>query len=235
MTYGLVFSAGKETRFDDKKPKTLSMIGDICLLDHQISCLKPFCDEVFVVCSVENECYFDKYNKIVISSGYGCGDAVWKALNKINMSYFTKVFITWGDCVVNCEVLKEMYYNCISGLYRNTVIIPCSYEKNPYVRIIPMSNGKVSVEFGKYNEVKGPGLHDFGVFLGYGIVIEKFLNDFHGNIYNNKTMTYIHKHNNEMQFLDVFNETEIKAHLLQIDGIPIQSFNTKEELKKIKL
>jgi hypothetical protein len=45
---------------------------------------------------------------------------------------------------------------------------------------------------------------------------------------------YKHKHGDEMQFLDIFNETEIDGLLLQIENVRPLSFNSIKELHEIQ-
>lgn len=234
MTYGLIFSAGKETRFDDDKPKALSIIGDVCLLDHNVSCLSKYCDIVYIVCNHDNKCWFDGYNTITIDSGYGCGDAVLQALANIHFNYSDNVYIAWGDCVLSNEVILRTQSTIGNG-NKDCVVIPCTFEHNPYVRLIPCEHQHAKVEFAKYGEVNGSGFHDFGIFHGRANYILQYLSQFHAKIYDKNANKYVHKHNNEMQFLDVLNETDIEVLLLPFDDAIVKSFNTKEELKKIRL
>lgn len=230
MRYGLIFSAGKETRFDCDKPKSLSAINGECLLDHNIDVLLHFCDKVFVVCSMDNEHFFDGYNKIVINSGKGCGDAVLNALKNVHFLPNDSCIILWGDCIAQEAVCKRMV-DCFN---KHEVIIPCHYENEPYVKLTyrPKSHKSIKVEFRRYGEVNGQGLHDFGIFLGSCDSLLYSLNKFAVKI-TDSNGEYHHKHGNEMQFLDLFNETEINGELLEIKDKKPLSFNTKQELYEI--
>lgn len=233
MIYGLIISAGKETRFHDSKPKALSMIGNVCLLDHNIACLKNFCDKVVVVCNNENEQWFGKYEHIVITSGFGCGDAVLRALDEFSFDATDQVFVSWGDCVLSNKVLQNTKEKVGD---KHCLGIPCAIEQKPYVRLVKHDNkGNVRVEFGKYGEVNGSGYHDFGVFYGYAKYIRFFLYVFHDKAFDCESGQYKHRHGNEMQFLDVCNETDIDVMLIPMNESKAQSFNTKYELKSIKL
>lgn len=227
MRYGLIFSAGKETRFDDDKPKSLSMINGKCLLDHNIDVLTPFCNKIFVVCSIANQHFFDCYDKIVIDSGKGCGDAVFQALQRLVFYPDDSCIILWGDCVAQESVCKRM----VKKFKHQEVVIPCFYEVEPYVRLLYRQKSKktIAVEFGKYGEICGPGLHDFGIFLGSCKDLSYRLHSFAAKI-TNVDGEYHHKHGNEMQFLDLFNETEASVELLEVKDVKPLSFNTKEEL-----
>lgn len=230
MRYGLIFSAGKETRFDDDKPKSLSTINGKCLLDHNIEVLEHFCNSTLVVCSTNNQHYFEGYDKIVIDSGKGCGDAVFQALQKFYFFPNDSCIILWGDCVSQESICKRMveFYN------NKEVVIPCFYENEPYVRLSyrQIPNKSINVEFGKYGEVSGPGFHDFGIFLAPCRYLLYYLDDFATKI-KGKNGEYSHKHGNEMQFLDLFNETDIYGELLEIQDVKPLSFNTKEELYEL--
>jgi len=59
----------------------------------------------------------------------------------------------------------------------------------------------------------------------------KYLEIFANKITVNNS--YVHKHNNEMQFLDIFNETDIDGYIQEM-YINDYSFNTIDELEKIK-
>lgn len=233
MTYGFIFCAGNETRFDGDKPKSLSVINCECLLDNNIILLSNYCNKVFVVCSNTNNHHFDGYDKIVIDSGKGCGDAVLKALGQFVFLPYDRCIILWGDCILQESVIKQMMLN---SDIKNHVTIPCHYEEKPYVRLTYSNQdcSTIKVEFGKYNEVCGPGFHDYGLFLSYANYLKYHLNLFCLEIID-ENGDYKHKHGNEMQFLDVFNETEIQAKLIEIQDVKPLSFNTKEELYELKL
>lgn len=227
---GLIMSAGNETRFEGDKPKSLSMIGDKCLLDMNIGVLKEFCNDVKVVVSTKNESYFHGYDTITIESGKGCGDAVMKALAELKCSSSDTCIIMWGDCIANREVIELMLGRTLD-VY--DIIVPCHYESKPYVSLTKVS-GYISASFSKYGEIgaKEHGFHDFGMFYGFCNIIASSLMDLanrHVDVHGN----YIHKHGNELNFLDIFNETEIVGDLLEIDDIEPKSFNTLEELSNL--
>lgn len=230
--YGFIIAAGKQSRFNSKIPKALSKVGNSTLLSLNVDNLNLFCDDVYVVCSKENLDYFKNlgYNIIPIKSGKGCGDAVMKALD-IKSKLFNNLdtcFIQWGDSFQ----VKETYSKMIKE-YSSRVIIPCNLEKNPYVSV-EQQGLNVNVKFSKYGEYTGSeGFHDLSVFYGNVKQILKSLHLFRNKIYKNNK--YVHKHGNEMQFLDVFNETGLNAEILDMKGIKSYSFNTVEELNEIKL
>lgn len=226
MIYGFIIAAGNQSRFDSDIPKALIKINNSCLLDKNVENMSRVCDRVYVVCSTHNYKYFEDYNSIVIDSGYGCGDAVMKALNKIDFKADDTCFVQWGDSYQ----LNNSIYNRLIDNYRNSVIIPCEVSEKPYVQILE-NDDKVKVLFSKYNEQITKGYHDLSLFYGNSNNLKFYLNDFHDKIYLDGK--YTHKHNNEMQFLDVFNDTDIKASILYLEDCKSFSFNTKEELKNI--
>lgn len=226
MIYGLIFSAGKETRFDDEYPKCFSLFNGTSFLDRNISSLNNICDKVLVVTSVDNEQFFKEYEHISIESGNGCGDAVLKALQQLSLSEDDYCFIQWGDCL--CRSIEDIYKTYFL-MELNCIVIPCSWEKNPYVTLYEEDN-KISVFFSKYGETNEEGFHDSGTFFGKAKYIREKLIEFQSKIIIGDK--YVHKHDDEMQFLDLFNETDAKG-LIFPTKLKTISFNTKEELKNL--
>lgn len=219
--YGIIVSAGKETRFKGNKPKTLSLYKGKSFLQRNYEVLSSICDRVVVVVSHENKGWFSNYDTIVIDSGFGCGDAVMKALDALCLNEHDGCVIVWGDCL--CPYLDYRIQNGV-------VTIPCVWEESPYVSIKELNRGKVKVLFSKYGEVNEPGFHDLGTFYGNASLIQTKLHEFAKKIKH--INGYIHKHGNEMQFLDMFNETDIKGEILALRTSAI-SFNTIEELETL--
>lgn len=94
LIYGLIISAGNQSRFKSTTPKALVNLGDFNLLDINISEMKPYVDKIYIVCSYNNEFYFSNYkNRIVIESGKGCGDAVMQALAMLHKDSYS--IIKW--------------------------------------------------------------------------------------------------------------------------------------------
>lgn len=223
MIYGLIISAGNQKRYGDKKPKALVKIKGIPLVDINILNLEQVCDKVFVVCSYDNEQYFCKYNHITIESGFGCGDAVMKALDKLNLKPSDWVFIQWGDSIQEKWIYESMLYYKRSG-----ITIPCVIENKPYVQIIPSERKRAL--FSKYGEKTSKGYHDLSVFFGNGREILKSLKETAGKM--SKNGLYKNKHGNELNFLDILNKTHIPMQCLIYKDYKGFSFNTKEELEE---
>ena len=227
---GLIIAAGEQTRFNDSTPKALSIIDGKCLLDINYENMSKFCHRIYVVCSYKNEKFFDdtKYRKIVINSGLGSGDAILKAINNILATDWAddNVFIQWGDSIVN-----ENIYNILLEKYSGKTLIPCVKESKPYVQIVQNGKDKIHVLFSKYSDNITEGLHDMSIFLCPIKELLSKLKSFNRKFYDKKLNKYIHKHN-EFEFLDIFNETNIKANIIELDdSLKSFSFNTIEELE----
>lgn len=226
MVYGFIIAAGKQTRFKSTKPKALTEIDSKPLLDINIERLYKYCDKVFTVCSFENKAYFKNYDKIVIESGFGCGDAVLKALNRIFLQPNDTCFIQWGDSIVDETIYKSAIDN-----YKNCdVCIPCEYIKNPYVKLEYKDINNCRVKYKKYNEIEENdlGFHDLSIFYGDANIIKLHLSLL-SYIINNKKESI--KHNKELEFLDIFECNTIKCKIInQTNLINTFSFNSIEEL-----
>lgn len=226
MIYGIIVSAGKETRFKGDKPKTLSLYKGKSFLERNYETLIPLCDRIVVVASHENKDWFNGYDTIVINSGHGCGDAVMKALTSMNVTVEDECFIVWGDCL--CEQARVLSF--FGEGEKDRIFVPCVWEERPYVSINMNEDGLLDVRFSKYGEVEGPGFHDLGFFYGNCKLILDKLKEFAQKILVKGE--YKHKHGNEMQFLDIFNETKVKGVVMPMSCKSI-SFNSLEELNAL--
>lgn len=229
MVYGLIISAGKQSRFESATPKALMSYGNCTLLDINISNMKVTCDEVYVVVSKENQHWFDGYPKIVIESGNGCGDAVMRALAQLELNEDDTVFIQWGDCFHTLHIYQDL-----RNRYVDTWLIPCVKEEKPYVQIEPISFNRVVVRFSKYNEPITSGYHDLSLFYGNAKEMLYHLQQFaNHSLSQNKETLYQHKHGNELQFLDVFNETFLRAQVVELTDYEDNSFNTLAQFQEL--
>lgn len=232
MVYGLIIAAGKQSRFESSTPKALMPYGESTLLDINIENMQATCDMVFVVVSFENYEWFNNCTRIIIESGKGCGDAVMQALEMMDLEEDDTVFIQWGDCLHT----KQIYQDLRNEYSRNCcgVLIPCVYEEKPYVQIIPTYDSKIHVSFSKYDEPITAGYHDLSLFYGNAIELRthliKFAESIKSAVFDN---CYKHKHGNEMQFLDVFNETDLKGRIIEYSDYTAFAFNTVEEFNKL--
>ena len=236
MIYGLIIAAGKQSRFNSDTPKALAKIGQYCLLDMNIHNMSKVCDQVWVVASYDNAKYFTPHAQRVMSidSGYGSGDAIMKALMNLPLKPEDRVFIQWGDCISHNNIYQQLYDICEDDTVDRGVVIPCVYEKDPYVQLVPNKRG-TSVLFSKYNEKVKPGYHDISIFYANAWVLFKYLIEFAVKILDDTPAHYKHIHGNEMEFLDIFNETRIPAELMVLDNYKDLSFNTVDELENLNL
>lgn len=223
MIIGLIIAAGKQTRFESEVPKALVRYKGKPLLEHNIENMKTVCDKVYVVVNLENQSLFDQYNTISIRSGNGCGDAVLKALLSSTVQAEDTIIVQWGDTLHT----PRLYHKLVTAYIDNKRwIIPCVQEDSPYVQIVP-ANGGVKVLFSKYGDAVTSGYHDLSVFCGNaGEMTQKLLEFADQYLINSPGRLYNHPHNNELQFLDVFNETNIPAAVLDMGDYKDFSFNT---------
>lgn len=227
MIYGFIICAGKQSRFKTDTPKALVDINGETLLDRNIRAMSSHCDKVFVVCSIDNEHYFKCDNKIAINSGKGSGDAVWQAMERVDIHDGDTCFIMWGDSMPETSI-----YPYLIKAYTGISIIPTVYEEKPYVQIIPVEDNRAEIRFSKFGEEITPGYHDLSVFYCNAYELLLALRQFQSQI-TNKTGTYTHKHGNEMEFLDVFNDTDMRVSVKVLKNYKDFSFNTIEELNSL--
>ncbi len=227
MIYGLIICAGKQSRFKTDLPKALVDIKGETLLDRNIRVMYPFCDEIYTVCSVENAHYFKQVEKIVIDSGKGSGDAVWQALERLNIKKGDTCFIIWGD-----SMQQPLIFEKLKKEYNGIALIPTVYEERPYVQIIPTENNRVEVRFSKFNETITSGYHDLSIFYCNAYDLLEALRTLRSMIIDSEGK-YVHKHGNEMDFLDAFNETGLRANICVLENYNDFSFNTLEELNSL--
>ncbi len=225
MTFGLILCAGKQSRFQSETPKALMPVGGETLLAKNLAAMAPYCDRSFVVCSFENEHCFTDCEKIVLHSGKGSGDAVWQALERIAPAAGDRCFVLWGDSLQPPQI-----FGMLAQRFAGRAVIPCVREEKPYVLVT--KNGKgARIFFSKFGEPIGAGLHDQSIFLCEAHVLLQKLRAFRAGILDAEG-NYRHKHGNEMEFLDVFNDTDIEADILEIQPLGGFSFNTMEEFAR---
>ena len=231
MTYGLIFAAGKQRRFGVDTPKALTRFGDRTLLDVNMLNLGEYCDKVYVVCSIENEGYFYTYPRIVIRSGKGSGDAVLSALSKIDLYEGDNCFIMWGDAYCTPDVIKYTYTYRTSAT--RALLVPCEVVNNPYVRLEPDTQCRTArVYFKKHGDDVKPGFHDLSLFYGDCLYIKECLCKMQQLFYDEKKKSYIHKHGNELEFLDIFNDVSAHCKILKVDSNGSFSFNKLSDIEK---
>ena len=235
MIFGLIVAAGNQSRFLSDKPKALADYKGECLLDHNIKELSEVCEKVYVVCSTTNEHYFDdKYNKIIIESGYGSGDAILSALDQIRPNFRDKCIIQWGDCITHDNIISKTFNVKDLGFYG--IVIPCVYEDHPYVQFIQKSDLSVKVLFSKFDEPVSTGYHDLSIFYCNAFQVYHYLNTYKMWILNPEFdgKKYVYpEHGDEMEFLDILNQTDIVAKLEIVKDYKDLSFNTIEELEEL--
>lgn len=237
MTYGFIIAAGNQSRFNSELPKALVLVGNsnTPLLHHNISLMKEYCDYVYVVCSHSNKEYFEKYNEtyndanlIVIKSGLGCGDAVYKALWDVDIAPNDRCFIQWGDSIQR----KSTYDKVLEYDTHLSVVIPCTVEDSPYVQIKPNGEGRVKVLFSKFGDPVSRGYHDLSLFYCNCWDLFKATETIVSFWYNGVDYDMT---NREYSFLDTFNFTDITVGALDVGEVGSNSFNTVEDLTNLEV
>lgn len=233
MIYSFIMCAGKQSRFQSETPKALMKIGDKTILENNIEQSLKYCDKVVVVASIENYKYFESYKNdkidvIQIISGFGCGDAVYKALNFYYTTKKDACFIIWGDSIQHDK--RVFLYSILN--YNNNIIIPVEYQNKPYVQIKHTHLNAYKVLFSKYGDYTYSGWHDLSIFFGNCNILRKKLDLLKRKIYNNGK--YFHKHNNELLFLDIINEVPGNYKIIPISDYKDYSFNTLEQYIQLK-
>ena len=236
--FGFIIAAGNQTRYKITTPKALLKLSDgRCILDINYKALKSICDVVFVVCSNNNHTWFDdsKYNKIIVESGLGSGDAILSTFIKLfsnPSNCHDSCLIIWGDAIINDQLLRYTVDN--ANMY-DSCTIPCLYEDNPYVQILATESGKTQVKFSKFNDEISNGYHDMSVFFGQVNNIYDGMKKFYTLFYSCSEHRYHHPHGCEYEFLDTFNDVDgFTANIIPIDSsIRSYSFNTIDEANAI--
>ena len=141
------------------------------------------------------------------------GDTILKFLNRLKTSSS------------NFEVVKTTF---MQGITSDCVVMPCETVDNPYVQLEQFGD-RISVKFSKYNEPTNKGFHDLSLFFGDACYIRDCLEEYKRQIF--KSGNYVHKHGNEMEFLDLFNEVDMKGTIIPITYHSCFSFNKMSEFK----
>lgn len=221
MIYGIILSAGKQSRYDSEKPKALADFHGKPLLKYNIYNMKLVCDKVYTVCSYENEKWFIDYPHITIKSGKGCGDAVYKALKVINPKKKDMVYIQWGDSIQEMNLYLAMKNN----LHKD-IIMPCVKNKKPYVQV-SFNKNEVNILFSKYGDKTSKGYNDLGIFYGNAYKILRHMEKYRKTII--KDGEYATRYNNEWIFMDMFNTIYRTPDILLLDEYKGFNFNTVDE------
>lgn len=227
---GLIIAAGKQSRFKQATPKALVDYKGQCLVNYNINLLKEYCDNVYVVVANHN---YDQFKEVLDDknilnigvSGLGSGHAIYAALSSLPAT--ENVIICWGDTILSKELIKET----VNGYKPSSLGVPVKFENKPYV-CFSETLDKILVYFSKYGDIIDNGYHDCSIFIGDSDSILNACEVFNDKYFNGNS--YSHKHGNEFEFLDIFNETDINTHLIKLDSsVESKSFNTVEELNRI--
>lgn len=236
---GFIIAAGKQTRFKSETPKSLMKINDKTILEINLSYMLSKLDEVNIVIP-NGETRYDDFvsnnvHLIHVTSGGGCGHAVYQALCKYQSNEDYVACIKWGDSIHMSTDIYDRMKNA-SVFHPNELIMPVTMEQNPYVRIYKDNDGIDHVEFSKYGEItSNSGLHDQSIFMINGNILKSHCEMFEAQFGTNDELIFNHKHGNEFTFLDLINNTGLKVECLLVSekhnaALP---FNTLEEFEEI--
>lgn len=248
---GIILAAGKQTRFCTEIPKALHPYKDSNIIKTNIDIMSKYTTDINVITSKTNYDYFiqPQYKipadvKILsIASGYGCGDAVLKSLEKI-FNRENRAFLIWGDSI---QTNSDLYEICYDNFNDCDMLIPVVKEDSPYVKIITDDNDIViDVQYSKYSGKLSAGFHDLSFFMFNLINTKNILNDMKNLLWNkyyekyNNTNCFLPYRNNELIFLDIIlytnlfkNRYKIKAVDVTDYNIKSRSFNSVEEYNEI--
>lgn len=236
MIHGLILDAGKQTRFDDEKPKSLQKVKGKTVLERNISILKQVVDKFSIVTTKEKEKYFSPFQDhlLIIDSGLGSGDAVLKALTFLKLSSEDKIVLIWGDSI---HVAPSVFHRGLHALDNEDIIIPVSKESSPYV-LFEVENYRVSkVTFSKYTGPNSSGYHDQSCFFFKVEPIQFFLQEIKFDYFDYFKNVYTIPDRKDFDFLEIFNlfGEKIKSSLFEVKTSEKSfSFNTREELENIE-
>lgn len=231
---GFIIAAGKQTRFGIEKPKALMEYKGETIVNRSMRLMRKHgCEYVFVVTSKENDSFFKDAgikdsDRIVIESGYGCGDAVWKAVKEaVGIRMVFDACICWGDTILDEQALEKVHLTskCIG-------VVPVVEEDKQYVSLTQDTIDTISVKFSKFGEDTTNGYHDLSIFMATSDDIIEAGKKFREKYWDGEK--YVHPHGNEFEFLDLYNEGLLKGKIALLDrNAKALSFNTIEEFKNL--
>jgi molybdopterin-guanine dinucleotide biosynthesis protein A len=237
----LIPAGGKGTRYLDAQPKALGVVNGEENLIHTLHATKEMFDETVVVVNEEDEPLFRKSIcktpfKVTLmslkgSAGQGSGHGVMESLKRINLN--DEIVIFWGDAhIIDAAIVEEL----ISYRQSAPLIVPVWSVPNPYVsfNVDDHFNAK-SVDFSKYGEVHARGYQDRCLFRARRDLLQ-YMMLFDSAVQKNGR--YITE-TREFEFLYIIHvlynfERPAKCYVTEL-GSSVQTYNTVDELKDIKL
>lgn len=237
----IIPSAGKNTRMNTKKPKTLFKIKKKINLENLFKVFNKYTNQTYVCISNEknslkiykkilNKNIFNKINFSTSTPGRGDGQAVYDT-----MVYFQDIkkrkylIICWGDVYIrNSKTMENLINEAKKYLKKYDCIIPLYYTHKPYVNFIIDNYNKIKkIKFVRKGEFSSFGNSDYGIFILKSEITYSSLQKYF----------IIHKKNKEFNFLDFLlyaqNNLSYKILPLISKKYKIFSYNSKIEINKI--
>lgn len=229
----LILAGGKSTRFSNK-PKVLTEIQpNLTNLENTVNKAKKYYDKIILALE-ENEykkinLKFDGIDIIPVIGGYGDGYSLLKALETIHYEHpeYTRINLIWGDAVVKTEMPFIQFNNGeLSDIINYSVAV--SNDKEPYAWFETDNNRIIKSHFKKIDGIINNGIHDQSLFA---MDILTALND----LIEYTTIIDIHKEEMKLLYFFEFIKTKGKyCYCVNIDSGNVLSFNTEDELNKIR-
>ena len=239
----LVVASGKSTRFGGY-PKAFVHIGDKMVVENTIDLAKPLFDDIYI--AVNEETYATYKDKIAgcrmfpIVTGNGDAHSVLKSLKFLRTKEkdITKVAICWGDAYfMDSSPLAETV-SCMESI---PDIVPaavlCSQDREPYAWFdVDGTYVKKSHFAGREGRIAS-GVHDQSLFVLTVNLAIQCLEEFKQEL---KIGDDYCENSPEMKLLNFFEwlyESKLysPAAYCMIPPGKVLSFNTAEEVEKIKL
>ena len=219
----LIVSAGKNTRFGDEK--ALQKINNIENIVNTYNVFSPFSTHMYVAIRQEKEMLYKnvlpKATFILLTNSFGEGQAVRDSLQQLPND---KYLIVWGDMVIQDNTFVKPF---LQETIEDRLNVLTKYENNPGLCYITDEHSFITAPLhpGKRAFNIPRGINDKGVYVTNRNFILPFLNELKVN------------EDGEYKMLEStisMYQHGVPAKAIVIDSTNIQTFNTIQELKKIK-
>ena len=238
MNVLLIVASGKSSRFGGF-PKAFCQIGNITNAENTIEKSKGLVDKAYI--GVNQTVYAQFHDKVrgcemfSIKTGQGDAHSMLKCMNYIRSkeAHVDKLLVCWGDAVfISSKPFEELVR------INEKVSVACSQDEKPYAWFdVDNNQNIIKSHFAKEEGFIPLGMHDQSLFLFDIDFAIDYLNSYRESLGipedNDETMSDI----NEMKLLYSFEylrKMEKAAVCVEITKDQVLSFNTQEELEKIK-
>jgi len=237
MVYGIILDAGNQTRFDDDLPKSLQIVKGKTVLERNIFVLNQVVEDYYIAVNPKKKDYFSNYaeNLVVINSGLGSGDAIYKVCKSLKLNDDDKIVLIWGDSI---HTSTSVIHNGLARLDEVDFSVPVYKEKDPYVRFVIGEDASVAeVLFSKYSGPNDHGYHDQSCFFFRVGPLMKTLEEVRFEHYDYAGKKYLIPDRGDFDLLEIFNICSNIPRNIMFNVRKSEksfSFNTIEELQSIE-